>query len=74
MIVGARKFAQSIEGWKISGDAGPWSIRRWNWSSTVNAIAASHAAQRERMVAVTGLPDKRPCTKGVTNASSAQAP
>ncbi len=74
MMVGAPKFAQSTDGWKINGDGDPASIRQRNRSSTVNRIGESHAAQLERTDAVTEVADKRPCTKGVTNASSAQAP
>jgi tRNA U34 5-methylaminomethyl-2-thiouridine-forming methyltransferase MnmC len=37
-------------------------------------MGARQAAHRDSMRTVTGFPRRRPCTKGVANASSAQAP
>jgi len=73
-MVGARKVVQSIDGSNTSGDGGPSSIRQRKSLSTVKAIRVSQAAHRDRTDARTISPRKRPCTKGVANASSAQAP
>ncbi len=73
-MVGARNVVQSMDGSKMSGDVGPLSMRDRNSLSIANSIPVLQAAHSLRTTAETGSPRKRPCTKGVANASSAQAP
>ncbi len=73
MIFGSRKVAHWISGMNTSGST-PFSSSRYFRSPSISICSGRPQwAQAVRIVTETGSFRKRPCTKGVAIASSAQA-